>query len=67
MTDSIDIGVAVRQGIYYRPDAKRYMNDRQYRAWQRHYRLWWGVKKWFNHLLDRLLGFRPKEVNKWHI
>lgn len=33
MTNSTDIGVAVRQGVYYRPDAKAHLNDYDYRDW----------------------------------
>lgn len=30
---TIDIGVAVRQGVYYRPDAQAYLNDYDHREW----------------------------------
>lgn len=33
MTNSTDMGVAVRQGKYYRPDAKAYMTDTEYAYW----------------------------------
>lgn len=35
MTDSIDIGVAVRQGVYWREDAQAYLSDFDYHEWLR--------------------------------
>ena len=33
MTDHTDVIVAVRQGTYYRPDAKQHMTDTEYCGW----------------------------------